>query len=39
VEWTWDAAEFLRRTFEKAGLPYPDARAQVFGFTAEHFRT
>jgi len=37
VECNWDAAEFLRRTFEKARLPYPDPSAQVFGFTAEHF--
>jgi AmmeMemoRadiSam system protein A len=37
VEWKWDRTEFLRRTFEKAGLPYPDPRVQIFGFTAEHF--
>ena len=38
VEWGWDRTEFLRRTFEKGGLPYPDPGVQVFGFTAEHFR-
>jgi len=38
VEWAWDRTEFLRRTFEKAGLPYPDPGAQIFGFTAEHFQ-
>ncbi|HEV3026823.1 MAG TPA: AmmeMemoRadiSam system protein A [Planctomycetota bacterium] len=38
VEWNWDRKEFLRRTFEKAGLPYPDPGAQIFGFTAEHFQ-
>jgi len=38
VEWAWDRTEFLRRTFEKAGLPYPDPRVQIFGFTAEHFQ-
>ena len=37
VEWGWDRAEFLRRTFVKAGLPYPDSEARVFGFTAERF--
>lgn len=37
VEWNWDASEFLKRTFEKAGLPYPDAEAELLGFTAEHF--
>jgi len=38
VEWNWDRMEFLRRTFEKAGLPYPDPRVQILGFTAEHFQ-
>ena len=38
VEWGWDRGEFLRRTFEKAGLPYPDSRVEILGFTAEYFR-
>ena len=37
VEWEWSAEEFLRRTFEKAGLPHPDPRAAVYGFTVERF--
>ena len=37
VEWEWDAPEFLRRTFEKAGLAHPDPRASVYGFTVEKF--
>jgi uncharacterized protein len=37
VEWGWDRAEFLKRTFEKAGIPYPDPKAEILGFTAEHF--
>lgn len=37
VEWGWDGAEFLRRTFEKAGLPYPHPEAQIFAFTVERF--
>jgi len=37
VEWGWDRTEFLRRTFEKAGLPYPDPAARILGFTAELF--
>jgi hypothetical protein len=37
VEWGWSAEEFLRRTFEKAGLPHPDPKAGVYGFTVEHF--
>lgn len=37
VEWGWDASEFLKRTFEKAGLRYPDPQARILGFTAEHF--
>jgi len=38
VEWNWDRTEFLKRTYEKAGLRYPDPRVQIFGFTAEHFQ-
>jgi len=38
VEWNWDRTEFLKRTFEKAGLSYPDPRVLIFGFTAEHFQ-
>jgi AmmeMemoRadiSam system protein A len=38
VEWEWDRREFLRRTFEKAGLPFPDPQAQIFGFSAERFQ-
>ncbi len=35
VEWGWDAAEFLRRTIEKAGLP-PGARdVELYAFTVE----
>ncbi len=35
VEWGWDRAEFLRRTYEKAGIP-PDARdVELFAFTVE----
>ena len=37
VEWEWDAGEFLRRTFEKAGLAHPDPQASVYGFTVEKF--
>lgn len=37
VEWTWDREEFLRRTFEKAGLRYPDPDVRVYAFTVEHF--
>jgi len=37
VEWEWDAAEFLRRTFEKAGLPPGDPKAVLSGFTVERF--
>jgi len=37
VEWNWGPEEFLRRTFQKAGLPYPDPRAKLYGFTVEHF--
>ena len=35
VEWGWDAREFLRRTFEKAGLPQGDPAARVYAFTVE----
>jgi AmmeMemoRadiSam system protein A len=34
VEWGWDAAEFVRRTREKAGLP-PGAPARFFAFSVE----
>lgn len=37
VEWEWTADEFLRRTFEKAGLPAGDAGARIHGFTVESF--
>ncbi len=37
VEWGWDASEFLRRTFEKAGLPPGDPGARLSGFTVERF--
>jgi AMMECR1 domain-containing protein len=37
VEWEWTPQEFLRRTFEKAGLSPGDAAATVHGFTVEHF--
>jgi AmmeMemoRadiSam system protein A len=37
VEWDWDSHEFLRRTFEKAGLAPRDPRASVYGFTVEKF--
>jgi len=37
VEWEWDSKEFLRRTFEKAGLAHPDTAASVYGFTVEKF--
>ena len=37
VEWKWDAAEFLRRTYEKAGIPHGTPGVQLFGFTAEKF--
>lgn len=37
VEWGWTPEEFLRRTFEKAGLPPGDPDAKVLGFTVEHF--
>jgi len=37
VEWEWTPGEFLRRTFEKAGLAQPDPQAKVYGFTVERF--
>ncbi|HUR38332.1 MAG TPA: AmmeMemoRadiSam system protein A [Planctomycetota bacterium] len=36
VEWNWGPEEFLRRTFEKAGLRHPDPAAELYGFTVEH---
>ena len=37
VEWEWDAKEFLRRTFEKAGLAPGDTKATLHVFTVERF--
>jgi uncharacterized protein (TIGR00296 family) len=37
VEWNWGPEEFLRRTFQKAGLPHPDPGVQLYGFTVERF--
>lgn len=37
VEWEWTPAEFLRRTFEKAGLPAGDPKATIHAFTVEKF--
>jgi AmmeMemoRadiSam system protein A len=37
VEWEWTREEFLRRTFEKAGLPFPDSQARILAFTVEPF--
>lgn len=37
VEWNWDAPEFLRRTYEKAGIPPGTPGVELFGFTAERF--
>jgi AmmeMemoRadiSam system protein A len=37
VEWEWSAEEFLRRTFEKAGLTANDPDATVHAFTVEKF--
>jgi AmmeMemoRadiSam system protein A len=37
VEWEWSAEEFLRRTFEKAGLPPEKPGAKIHGFTVERF--
>ena len=36
VEWGWDAPEFLRRTFEKAGLPEGDPAARILAFTIDN---
>ena len=35
VEWGWDAREFLRHTFEKAGLPSSVPGARISAFTVE----
>jgi AmmeMemoRadiSam system protein A len=35
VEWGWEAAEFLRRTFEKAGLPPSAPDARLYAFTVD----
>ena len=35
VEWGWDRAEFLRRTYEKAGLAPGAPDVELFGFTVE----
>lgn len=37
VEWGWDAPEFLRRTFEKAGVPEGTPGARIDAFTVERF--
>src|SRR5262245_52765866 len=37
LEWEWSPQEFLRRTFEKAGLSPGDPAATIHGFTAERF--
>jgi uncharacterized protein (TIGR00296 family) len=37
VEWEWDAREFLRRTYEKAGIAPGDTKATLHGFTVERF--
>ncbi len=37
VEWEWNAEEFLRRTYEKAGLAANDPQATVSAFTVEKF--
>lgn len=37
VEWGWDAPEFLRRTYEKAGLPPGAPDVELLGFTVEKF--
>jgi AmmeMemoRadiSam system protein A len=37
VEWEWTADEFVRRTFEKAGLPPGKKGATLHGFTVERF--
>jgi AmmeMemoRadiSam system protein A len=35
VEWGWAAPEFLRRTFEKAGLPLSTPDARLCAFTVD----
>ena len=37
VEWGWTPDEFLRRTFEKAGLQAGKPGARILGFTVERF--
>lgn len=37
VEWGWTAEEFLRHTYEKAGLARGAPAVQLFGFTVERF--
>jgi len=37
IEWEWTREEFLRRTFEKAGLPPGKSGATIHGFTVERF--
>jgi AmmeMemoRadiSam system protein A len=37
VDWRWDAAEFIRRVHEKAGLEPGDPETKLYGFTVEHF--
>jgi AmmeMemoRadiSam system protein A len=39
LEWKWDRQEFLKRAFEKAGLPPGDPGAAIRSFTAERFRS
>jgi AmmeMemoRadiSam system protein A len=38
-EWGWGREEFLRRTFEKAGLKDGDPAAKIEAFTVERFST
>lgn len=35
VEWGWDRREFLRRTYEKAGLPPGAPDVELFAFTVQ----
>ncbi len=37
VEWNWGPEEFVRRTFDKAGLRHPDPKVLLYGFSVEHF--
>lgn len=37
VEWGWSPEEFLRQTYQKAGLAHPDSQARLFGFNVERF--